>query len=101
MQKRKAIGIARAANVAGLPSVISFTVETDGRLPTGRAIAEVDGRVASSLAGYPLADESEPTDYSELPPMFVPMQRLGDMAPRTRYVNVLATSPKHRRPGVP
>ena len=42
----EAIGIARAATDAGIPSVISFTVETDGRLPSGQelgdAIAEVD-----------------------------------------------------------
>lgn len=36
----EAIGAARAAHRAGLPSVISFTVETDGRLPTGDTLAE-------------------------------------------------------------
>src|SRR5262245_27002509 len=30
------IGLARAATAAGMPVVISFTVETDGRLPTGQ-----------------------------------------------------------------
>ena len=35
----EAIGIARAATDAGIPSVISFTVETDGRLPSGQALA--------------------------------------------------------------
>ena len=42
----EAIGVVRAAVDAGIPSVISFTVETDGRLPSGQslhdAIAEVD-----------------------------------------------------------
>jgi homocysteine S-methyltransferase len=42
----EAIGVARAAKAAGMPCVISFTVETDGRLPTGEtlaaAIASVD-----------------------------------------------------------
>ncbi len=42
----EAIGVVRAAGAAGLPAVISFTVETDGRLPTGQplgeAIEEVD-----------------------------------------------------------
>ena len=32
---RRAIGIARAARAAGMPAVISFTVETDGRLRSG------------------------------------------------------------------
>jgi homocysteine S-methyltransferase len=36
----EAIGIARAATAAGLPVVISFTVEVDGRLPSGQPLAE-------------------------------------------------------------
>jgi S-methylmethionine-dependent homocysteine/selenocysteine methylase len=35
----EAIGIARAAREHGLPAVISFTVETDGRLPSGQGSA--------------------------------------------------------------
>jgi S-methylmethionine-dependent homocysteine/selenocysteine methylase len=42
----EAIGITRAAQLRGIPVVISFTVETDGRLPSGisvgDAIREVD-----------------------------------------------------------
>ncbi|MGI9364203.1 MAG: homocysteine S-methyltransferase family protein [Rhizobiaceae bacterium] len=42
----EALGVVRAAQTAGLPVVISFTVETDGRLPSGQeigqAIEEVD-----------------------------------------------------------
>ena len=49
----EAAGIALAARKAGLPVVLSFTVETDGRLPSGQllgnAIEEVDGRTG----GYP------------------------------------------------
>ena len=42
----EAIGIARAAQAPGCPSSISFTVETDGALPTGQPLAEAiaDGR---------------------------------------------------------
>lgn len=40
------IGIVRAAAAAGIPVVVAFTVETDGRLPNGQplheAVAEVD-----------------------------------------------------------
>ena len=36
----EAIGIARAAARAGLPVAISFTVETDGRLPDGEPLGE-------------------------------------------------------------
>ncbi|MGD8710747.1 MAG: homocysteine S-methyltransferase family protein, partial [Ectothiorhodospiraceae bacterium] len=34
----EAVGIVRAAGDAGLPAVISFTVETDGKLPTGESL---------------------------------------------------------------
>lgn len=36
----EAIGIARAARRLGLPAVVSFTVETDGRLPSGETLAD-------------------------------------------------------------
>ena len=42
----EATGVVRAASAAGIPAVVAFTVETDGRLPSGQvlheAIAEVD-----------------------------------------------------------
>ena len=53
----EAIGVARAAASVSLPVVISFTVETDGRLPSGQtlgdAIAQVDDacRVTRLLHG--------------------------------------------------
>jgi len=36
----EALGVARAARAADIPCVISFTVETDGRLPTGDSLAD-------------------------------------------------------------
>ena len=52
----EAIGIARAAAKAGLPVAISFTVETDGALPSGQAlgeaIAQVDFETDGSVAYY-------------------------------------------------
>src|SRR5450755_3901778 len=36
----EAIGIVRAARTAGMPIVISFTLETDGCLPTGQSLQE-------------------------------------------------------------
>lgn len=39
-QSDEAIGFARAARANDLPVVISFTVETDARLPTGQPLAE-------------------------------------------------------------
>ena len=50
----EAIGIVRAAQAEGLPVVISFTVETDGQLPSGEslseAIAAVDGETGGAAA---------------------------------------------------
>jgi S-methylmethionine-dependent homocysteine/selenocysteine methylase len=52
----EAIGFAQAAAAAGLPSVLSFTVETDGRLPSGEtlggAIEAVDSATGSAPAYY-------------------------------------------------
>ena len=38
-QSDEAMGFVRAARAAGLPSVVSFTVELDGRLPTGQPLS--------------------------------------------------------------
>ena len=47
----EAIGIVRAARAAGLPVVISFTLETDGRLPTSMPLREAIERVDDATAG--------------------------------------------------
>jgi homocysteine S-methyltransferase len=49
----EAIGIARAAAAVDLPAVISFTVETDGRLPNGLPIGEAIDRVEQATGGGP------------------------------------------------
>jgi len=36
----EALGVARAAAAVGVPAVLSFTVETDGRLPDGSSLGE-------------------------------------------------------------
>jgi S-methylmethionine-dependent homocysteine/selenocysteine methylase len=52
----EAIGVTRAARATGMPVVISFTVETDGKLPTGQplqeAIQEVDAATGRAPAYY-------------------------------------------------
>ena len=52
----EAAGIALAARDAGIPAAISFTVETDGRLPTGQslgeAIEQVDAETGAAPAYY-------------------------------------------------
>lgn len=49
----EAIGVARAAGAAGLPVAISFTVETDGRLPTGEPLGGAITAVDDATDGAP------------------------------------------------
>jgi S-methylmethionine-dependent homocysteine/selenocysteine methylase len=52
----EAVGIVEAARAVGLPVVVSFTVETDGRLPSGQpladSISEVDARTAGAVSYF-------------------------------------------------
>jgi S-methylmethionine-dependent homocysteine/selenocysteine methylase len=63
----EAIGITRAAGAAGLPVVIAFTVETDGRLPNGlplrEAIETVDQDEGPSPAYYAI-NCAHPTHFA-------------------------------------
>lgn len=65
----EAIGIARAAGTAEIPVAISFTVETDGRLPNGddlgAAIERVDEATGGSVA-YFMINCAHPTHFDEV-----------------------------------
>jgi homocysteine S-methyltransferase len=50
----EAIGIARAAAAEGMPVVVSFTIETDGRIPSGATLADAITAVEAATDGYPL-----------------------------------------------
>jgi homocysteine S-methyltransferase len=50
----EAIGVTRAAVKAGMPVVISFTVETDGRLPTGQTLREAIETVDAATGRAPV-----------------------------------------------
>jgi S-methylmethionine-dependent homocysteine/selenocysteine methylase len=47
------IGVAQAAQDVGLPSAISFTLETDGRLPNGQALGDAIEEVGGATGGAP------------------------------------------------
>jgi len=49
----EAIGIALAARDAGMPVVLSFTVETDGNLPDGTTLADAIRSVDDATEAYP------------------------------------------------
>lgn len=57
-QASEAVGLVRAAQTAGLPVAISFTTETDGRLPDGQplreAIEQVDAETGGAAAYFML-----------------------------------------------
>ncbi|HEY2288487.1 MAG TPA: homocysteine S-methyltransferase family protein [Streptosporangiaceae bacterium] len=61
----EAIGIVRSARSAGLPVAISFTVETDGRLPSGDSIAAAITAVdAAAAPDYYLVNCAHPAHVS-------------------------------------
>lgn len=49
----EAIGIAHAARILSMPVVISFTVETDGRLPSGDTLEAAVERIDERTNGHP------------------------------------------------
>ena len=65
----EAIGVARAARRAGMPAAISFTVETDGHLPTGQtleaAIEQVD-RETGAYPSYYMINCAHPTHFAHM-----------------------------------
>lgn len=67
-QSAEAIGIVNAACKAGLPIVVSFTVETNGTLPTGQplveAIAEVDA-ASGQAAAYFMINCAHPDHFGD------------------------------------
>jgi S-methylmethionine-dependent homocysteine/selenocysteine methylase len=65
----EAVGIVRAATRAGLPVAISFTVETDGRLPTGQTLrAAIEGVDAATSGGptYYMINCPHPTHFEDV-----------------------------------
>ncbi|WP_407527787.1 homocysteine S-methyltransferase family protein [Methylobacterium oryzisoli] len=50
----EAVGIVRAAQAAGLPVAVSFTVETDGTLPSGEALGAAITETDAATDGAPL-----------------------------------------------
>lgn len=49
----EATGVALAAKKHGIPAAISFTTETNGRLPSGQELGEAISQVDEASAGYP------------------------------------------------
>jgi homocysteine S-methyltransferase len=68
-QSDEATGFVRAANALKLPAVISFTVETDGKLPTGESLASAISAVdeaTQSGAAYFMVNCAHPDHFSDV-----------------------------------
>lgn len=50
----EAVGLVRAAQRTGVPVVVSFTVETDGRLPSGQSLEEAVDQVDAETGAAPI-----------------------------------------------
>jgi S-methylmethionine-dependent homocysteine/selenocysteine methylase len=64
----EAVGIVRAAKAVGMPVAISFTVETDGRLPTGETLGEAIEAVdaaTGAYAAYFMINCAHPTHFED------------------------------------
>lgn len=65
----EAIGVARAARRHGVPAVLSFTLETDGRLPSGDTLAEAIERTDAQTGRYPayyMINCAHPTHFDRI-----------------------------------
>lgn len=66
---QEAIGIVRAATSVGMPVVISFTVETDGQLPSGQSLKEAIQQVDAETGGataYFMINCAHPTHFDKV-----------------------------------
>lgn len=65
----EAIGFARAAKAADIPAVVSFTVETDGHLPTGQSLGEAISAVdkaTDSGPAYYMINCAHPSHFADM-----------------------------------
>lgn len=90
-QSDEAIGVVCAARAADLPVVVSFTVETDGNLPTGQplkdAIAAVD-EATESGAAYFMVNCAHPDHFTHV-------LEDGDWSRRIRGIRCNASRKSH------
>lgn len=88
----EAIGVTRAAVDADMPVVISFTVETDGRLPSGQplggAIQQVDTETDAAPA-YFMINCAHPTHFTQI------IEEGGEWTSRIRGLRTNASKKSH------
>jgi homocysteine S-methyltransferase len=86
------IGVARAAAAVAIPAVISLTVETDGRLPSGQPLGEAIGQIdaaTDAAPAYYMVNCAHPTHFTaQLDPS-------AEWTSRVRAVRANASSMSH------
>ena len=89
-QASEATGLVRAARAAGLPVAVSFTVETDGRLPDGQPLGEAIEQVDAETGGetaYFMVNCAHPDHFADA--------LTGDWTRRIRGVRANASRRSH------
>ena len=88
----EAVGFVRAAGAAGMPAVVSFTVETDGRLPDGTPLGDAVRAVddaTSAAAAYFMVNCAHPDHVAPA------VDPAADWWPRLRGVRANASRKSH------
>ena len=88
----EAIGVARAAKWAGLPVAISFTLETDGRLPSGDGLGDAIDAVDAASGGWPayyMINCAHPSHFAAM------LETAGDWKLRIQGVRANASRRSH------
>lgn len=89
----EAIGIVRAAQAAAMPVAISFTLETDGKLPTGDTLEQAIQRTDAVTGGYPayyMINCAHPTHFNRV------IRADGRLAGRIRGLRANASKRSHK-----
>jgi S-methylmethionine-dependent homocysteine/selenocysteine methylase len=88
----EAAGIAQAARAAKMPVAVSFTLETDGRLPSGDALGDAIVRTDDASDGHPayyMINCAHPTHFDRM------LQGAGAWAKRIRGLRANASRRSH------
>jgi S-methylmethionine-dependent homocysteine/selenocysteine methylase len=88
----EAIGVASAARSVDMPVAISFTVETDGKLPTGQALKEAIEKTDAATQSYPayyMLNCAHPTHFMDS------LAPAGDWLSRIRGLRANASTKSH------
>lgn len=88
----EAVGIARAATACAMPLAISFTLETDGRLPSGDSLQRAIEATDDATGGYPvyyMINCAHPTHFEHV------LSRQGSWCDRIRGLRANASKRSH------